>query len=310
MVLFIASIIISQNALSRFATEFLNRFIETLPFLLLGCLTSGLIDVFITSKDIARWLPRHRLGLLIGGVFLGFLFPVGEWGVIPVTRRLFIKGVPLSMGIAFLLAAPVINPIALVSTEIAFGIGAIFIGRIIVTALIAMIVAFVISTFAYPEEILTPQAITPRDNLQANVAHMPFHIGFLRALQIAVRDFFEMAQWLIMGCAWVALLQILLAQESLTSPDVGYIQAGIQLQIQAFILSIGSTGDSALALGFVKLFATGSIISFLSFGAMIDIKSTLMFLGVFRLKAILYVMIMTFIMTLLAGILINVAGFV
>ncbi|MCY3831561.1 MAG: permease, partial [Chloroflexi bacterium] len=109
--------------LSVFATRFLGIFVEAVPFLLLGSITSGLIETFIKSDDIMRFLPRNRLGAAIGGAFLGLVFPVCECGVVPVARRLFKKGMPVSLGVAFLLAAPFMNPIVFASTYIAFGFG-------------------------------------------------------------------------------------------------------------------------------------------------------------------------------------------
>ena len=116
-----------------FATRFLGIFIEAVPFLLLGSLTSGLIESFVKSDDIVRLMPRNRLGAALGGAFLGLAFPVCECGVVPVTRRLFSKGMPLPMGVAFLLAAPFMNPIVFASTYIAFGFGPVFIGRVLLS---------------------------------------------------------------------------------------------------------------------------------------------------------------------------------
>ena len=56
--------------LSVFATRFLGIFVEAVPFLLLGSITSGLIETFIKSDDIMRYLPRNRLGAAVGGAFL------------------------------------------------------------------------------------------------------------------------------------------------------------------------------------------------------------------------------------------------
>ena len=128
-------------AIEVFATRFLGIFIEAVPFLLLGSLTSGLIESFVKREDIIRLIPRNRLGAALGGAFLGLAFPVCECGVVPVTRRLFSKGMPLPMGIAFLLAAPFMNPIVFASTYIAFGIGPVFIGRFFITIIVAVTVA-------------------------------------------------------------------------------------------------------------------------------------------------------------------------
>ena len=145
-VLLVAVLGTGQDAgtiISIFSTRFLGIFIEATPFLLLGTLASGLIDAFVTPDDIARFVPRNRILATIVGAFLGFLFPVCECGVVPVVRRLFTKGLPMSVGVTFLLAAPVINPVVLVSTAVAFGIGPTLIGRFIITIFVAVAVGLV-----------------------------------------------------------------------------------------------------------------------------------------------------------------------
>ena len=52
-------------------------------------------------------------------------------------------------------------------------------------------------------------------------------------------------------------------------------------------------------------FTGGSILAFLTFGPMVDIKSSLMFLGVFRRKIVAYLIILPMLMTLLIGIWVN-----
>src|SRR5687767_13132719 len=121
-----------------FATRFLGIFIEAAPFLLLGTLASGLIEAFVRREDITRILPRNPIAATVVGAMMGFLFPVCECGVVPVTRRLFNKGLPMSVGIAFLLSAPVMNPVVLASTYAAFGWGPILYGRYIITIVVAI----------------------------------------------------------------------------------------------------------------------------------------------------------------------------
>src|ERR1700674_2541199 len=111
------------SLLLTFSTRFLGIFIEALSFLLLGTLISGLIGVFVNKEDMTRLVPRNVIAATLVGSVLGFLFPVCECGVVPVTRRLYQKGLPVSVGITFLLAAPVMNPIVIASTYAAFGFG-------------------------------------------------------------------------------------------------------------------------------------------------------------------------------------------
>lgn len=293
------------STINIFATRFLGIFIEAVPFLLLGSITSGLIEIFIKADDLLRWLPKNRVGAAIGGTFLGLIFPVCECGVVPVARRLFTKGLPMSMGIAFLLAAPFMNPIVFASTFIAFGFGPVLIGRFVITAVVAITVGVVIGSFSRPEEVLKPQSMATLGSIQSNLPQVPFRNRLLRAMYIAGDEFFEMGRFLIVGCILAAAMQTLVPQDSLLALGTGPILSVLFLQILAFILSVCSTVDSFLALAFVNTFTTGSIISFLSFGPMVDIKSALMFRGVFRPKIVLYLIILPFVMNLLAGSVIN-----
>ena len=106
-----------------FVTIFLGIFIEAVPFLLAGSVVSGLIEVYLKRETLFRLIPRQPVVAALMGASMGLLFPVCECGVVPVTRRLYQKGLPVSVGIAFLLAAPVINPIVILSTYAAFGWG-------------------------------------------------------------------------------------------------------------------------------------------------------------------------------------------
>ena len=318
--------------LEVFATRFLGIFIEAVPFLLLGSLTSGLIESFVKREDIIRLIPGNRLGAALGGAFLGLAFPVCECGVVPVTRRLFSKGMPLPMGIAFLLAAPFMNPIVFASTYIAFGIGPVFIGRFVITVVVAVSVALIIGVFARKGSVLKPLAMADvhearshhdhdhdhehaHDHLHDHNDHHHKHDHappglpdkLLHAVQVASDEFFEMGRFLIVGSALAALMQTLVPQESLLALGTGNVLSVVFMQALAYILSVCSTVDSFLALAFVNTFTTGSIISFLSFGPMVDIKSTLMFTGVFKRRIVLYLILLPFVMNMLAGVFINLA---
>jgi len=79
------------------------------------------VEVFVNIEAIFKRFPKNKSLSVVLGALFGLLFPVCECGVIPLARRLYQKGLPFSTGIAFLLAAPVLNPIVLISTYTAFG---------------------------------------------------------------------------------------------------------------------------------------------------------------------------------------------
>ncbi|QPC82570.1 permease [Phototrophicus methaneseepsis] len=295
-----------STLLSIFATRFLGILIEALPFLVLGTLVSGLIEAFVRQEDVLRWLPRNRYLATIGGAFMGLIFPVCECGVVPVARRLFTKGLPVSVGVAFLLAAPFMNPIVFASTFIAFGFGPIFILRFVVTAVVAITIGLIFATNSQPETLLQPAS------WQNEVLHggprRNWRDGLKRTLSVASNEFFEMGRYLYVGCLLASAMQTFVPQEALLAVGTGPILSVFIMQVLAFILSICSTVDSFFVLAFVNTFTMGSVVSFLTFGPMVDIKSTMMFMGVFKRRTVLYLILLPFVLNLLAGVLINALG--
>ncbi|MBI5928618.1 MAG: permease [Chloroflexi bacterium] len=311
-----------MEQLTTFTTIFLGIFIEATPFLLLGSLASGLVEVFISKDDMARVVPRNLIAATIAGGMMGFIFPVCECGVVPLVRRLFNKGIPVSMGVAFLLAAPIINPVALASTYAAYGFGEMLILRFSMGLLVATTIGLLFSLNPRPLSILrpgsvmafagaSPQAHKPtkrlekRNLVKVNQPTDPVHIRVQKALRFASDDFFDMGKYLVIGSLLAAAMQTLIAQSTLTKLGQGPVSSVITMQILAFVLSVCSTVDAFLSLAFRNTFTTGSILSFLVFGPMVDIKSTLMFLNVFNRKIVLYLIVLPFLMAMLIGIFIN-----
>ena len=101
-------------------TIFFGIFVEALPFLLAGVLMSSAIHLFVTPERVRRLLPRRPLGAALAGATLGLVFPVCECGAVPTARSLMQKGAPVPLGLAFMLASPVVNPIVIASTAVAF----------------------------------------------------------------------------------------------------------------------------------------------------------------------------------------------
>lgn len=297
-----------HQRIQTFVTIFLGIFIEATPFLLAGALVSGLIAVFVDQSVIDRRLPKAALpGALIGGV-MGIVFPVCECGVVPVVRRLYEKGLPLSIGIAFLLAAPVINPVVILSTYSAFGWGPVFVGRIVFSFLIAVVVGLIFSR-ARPEEVLSPTVCQAHHEACCHVHDHDHHLPqaplgrrIAQAFTLAGDDFLDMARYLIAGSLLAAAMQTLAPQSALLAVGQGPVISVAVMQALAFVLSVCSTVDAFLALAFAGSFTTGAVLAFLVFGPMVDIKSSLMFLGVFQRRAVAYLIVLPLALSLLMGV--------
>ena len=117
-----------------------------------------------------------------------------------------------------------------------------------------------------------------------------------------------MGRYLIIGSLLAAGMQTLVSQNDLLALGQGPVVSVVTMQAFAFILSVCSTVDAFIALAFTGTFTVGSILAFLTFGPMVDIKSTIMFLGVFRRWAVALLIFLPFLMTMLAGVLLNLLG--
>ncbi len=146
------------NQLQDLLTLSISVIIESLPFVVLGILLSFLVQVWIPDRWIMRVLPRHpvlRRGVIS---FIGILLPVCECGNVPLARGLIVKGFTISESITFLLAAPILNPITIVTTGQAFGFTSpIFIARIVGGFFVANIVGWLFSRHPGQDSLMTPR---------------------------------------------------------------------------------------------------------------------------------------------------------
>ncbi len=257
-------------------------------------------------------MPRNRfLGVLMG-TFAGFVFPVCECGVVPVVRQLYSKHLPAPVGLAFLMAAPVMNPIVLLSTWTAFGFGPVLVGRYLITAIVAIATGMVFSLRGERLEMRQPQLVaqpvTPEQPLSAFERQVAPMARLGAAMRVAVDEFFDMGRFLVVGSLLAAGMQTLVSQDLLASLGQGPFASVLTMQAVAFVLSVCSTVDAFLALAFVGTFSTGSLLAFLTFGPMVDIKTTTMFLGVFKRKTVMWLTVVPLVITAIAGITLNLLG--
>jgi hypothetical protein len=139
---------LTAESLQDVSFAFLSILFEGAPFILLGTLISGFIDVYLPAGTMDRLLPRNRTGAVLVAGLLGGIFPVCECAVVPVIRRLVAKGLPVSCAITYMLAAPILNPVTALSTWKAFtgqGAATMTCSRLILGYLVAVAVGLVVA---------------------------------------------------------------------------------------------------------------------------------------------------------------------
>lgn len=285
-------------------TIFLGIFIEAFPFVLAGVLVSSAIAQFASDRLIQRLMPAGPVRAALLGAVLGLIFPVCECGTVPTTRRLLHKGAPLPFGVAFLLAAPVINPIVIVSTFVAFDGDWLIVGaRVGLTLLIAVVVALVLSRLPNQATLLAAQTLHHDEEC---LCSRHGHTGSLAGLIYHSADeLIEMSRWLIVGALLAATLQTFVPQSTLLGLGQGPFLSVVVLMALALLLSVCSTVDAFIALALSTVFGPGALLAFLVFGPMIDIKSGLMFLTTLSPRAVIWIVGLVTPLVLIAGVLIN-----
>ncbi len=124
--MFFAAFDLPQNAASAgiswpdVALSFFAIILEGTPFLLLGAIISGLVDVFLPTGMIKDLLPRSKTQGVFAAMGTGIIFPLCECGAMPIVQRLIRKGVPPAVATTYMLAAPALNPLAMFGTYLAF----------------------------------------------------------------------------------------------------------------------------------------------------------------------------------------------
>lgn len=251
--------------------------LEALPFVLLGAAVSAAIEVFVP----ARWFERIAglpLPLQIPAVAMaGVAMPVCECGSVPVARRLIVRGVHPAAGIAFMLAAPVINPIVLFSTAVAYsGRGAteMVLGRLGLGLVLAIVAGTIIARRGGGNLVAHAKKSEPKH------AHDHSH-GRLRGfVDHLMSDLLLMGKFIVLGAAIAAALQTIVPQSVftgvLTSPLVG----ALLMIVLAFFLSLCSEADAFVAVSFIQ-FPPGPQLAFLAAGPVLDTKLVLLYGGTF-----------------------------
>lgn len=124
-------------------------------------------------------------------------------------------------------------------------------------------------------------------------------------LDNVVQELRELGGVLVIGSALAAIVQVSVPREIILSLGQGPVSSIIAMMILAAVVSICSTVDAFFALSFASVFTTGSLLAFLVFGPMIDLKNVALLHSVFRSRTILYLFILAGQLTFLLTLIIN-----
>ena len=281
-----------KSLVDNISINFFAVILEALPFMLIGSLAGGLIEVFVPITLIDRAFRQRpiRAVFLAGG--LGLLIPVCECAIIPVVRRLLGKGVPFSSAITFLLAGPIVNLIVLWSTAIAYSYfwPVVFI-RLVCGYVIAVTIGLLFGLFfTHANGLHRDLFYTGQEACGCGSAHgaanEPLVTRMRHALEHACEDFFAVGRYLVIGAFIASILRSTISLETFTDLMGSPWLAILIMMVMAVVLNLCSEADAFIAASFRDLLPGSAQMAFMVLGPMLDIKLLLMYLSVFRKRVI------------------------
>lgn len=257
-----------SDRVQDFVTLSASVVIESLPFVFLGILLSIAVQLFLPEDFLIRRLPRNAILRRVAVSLLGVLLPVCECGNVPLARGLIQRGLTVGESMTFLLAAPILNPVTIITTYQAFGWDdGILIARIAGGFVVANLVGWVFSRHPEPMSLLTPrfQAACAHDATDASSKPR-------KAARMFADETSAMLPALFVGSAVAGLIQVAVSRDLLITLGQNPVLSVFALMLLAFVISICSNVDAFFVLSFGSTFMPGAIVAFLVFGPMIDVK--------------------------------------
>ena len=285
---------------------FQGLLLEAIPFLLLGVAIAGLARWLVPQTAWIQRLPKNPLLAPITGALMGFALPACECGNVPVARRLLASGAPMGTAFGFLFAAPVINPIVLASTWAAFPDQPwLLVARPLGAFVIAVMLSFLLVQL--PETQLLEHALLSERRMSQPLSTVgllersgglvgdpitelaPTKSARLRAsdvLEQSSREFLDLLALLVLGCLIAALVQTWLPRSWLLAVGGAPTGSILALMLLAVVVSVCSSVDAFLALGFAAQVTPGALLAFLLLGPVVDLKLVGLFTVLMRPRAI------------------------
>ena len=289
------------DRLQDWITLSLSVMIEALPFVMLGICIAIIVQVWLPAERLLTYLPQQPLLRRACLSLLGIALPVCECGNVPLARGLLAKGLTPSESLVFLLAAPILNPVTIITTQQAFaGDMTILWARVLGGFAIANLVGWVYARRP-AEELLTNTFVA---SCQADHVQQSKRVA---SLAIFRREVQAMLPALVVGAGLAGLVQVLVSREVLVSLGSQPVWSVIAMVALAFIVSICSNVDAFFALAFRQTFMTGALVSFLTFGPMIDIKMLSLLRTTYRPSVLLQVSAIVGLASITLGLVVNYA---
>ena len=276
--------------------------IESIPFIILGIALSVLVQVWLPEEWLFRILPSRPVPRRLVISLLGMFLPVCECGNVPLARGLVAKGYSVSDSMTFLIAAPIINPVTIITTHQAFGWdNGILVARILGAIVIANILGWLFSKHSEPFSLLTPRFAAQCERPEATGSSG----RVAKSVDMFAREAAVLMPALIVGSMVAGAIQVLVSRDQLVALGSDPLLSVLAMMALAFVISICANVDSFFILPFADTFLPGSLVAFLLLGPIVDIKMLALMRTTYRSSTLLRLTVLVVSLTAAIGMGVN-----
>ena len=231
---------------------------------------SGAITALVPPGWLARTLPKRPLVAVPAAGLAGVALPGCECGAVPIAGRLTARGAAPAAAFAFMLAAPAINPVVLVSTAVAFpGRPEMVAARFAASLATAVAVGLLWARLGREDWIDR----TRQRTVEGGTRWQSF-------IQTALHDFLHAGGWLVVGAMTAATLQVVVPRSVLDGVADHPALAVVALAGLAVVLAVCSEADAFVAASLNQFSLTARLV-FMVVGPVVDLKLVALQTGVF-----------------------------
>lgn len=269
---------------------FLSLIVQGVPFLLAGAALSTLVTQWVPVEQLLRSFPRRPWVAAVGGAVVGFVIPSCECAAVPLVRRLLLSGLPASAALGYLFGSPALNPLALISTWIAYQGNSPWL-MVVLRAVGGFVIAVGLAwgltakgnRFAIRGELALPAGGVSEPAPSIPAVPVRSGSGLASWVLATWNDFWVVSVYYTIGCLVAAGLQIGVPMEGVMSGEgAGAIASMMGL---AVIMSMCSSADAFVANSFVMV-PLAAQLAFLWTGPVLDLKLIWMYRMVLHCRAI------------------------
>jgi uncharacterized membrane protein YraQ (UPF0718 family) len=268
--------------------------LEAVPFVVFGAVVSAAIEAFVPTRFFERLarLPKPLQMPLAG--LAGFAMPLCDCGAVPVGRRLMAKGLAPAAVVTFMLSAPLVNPVVLLSTAVAYRgrdvMWPMLVARPTLALLVAMTVGWVLGARTNKQLLrVRAEDAEAEDHCGAcdgcgSGGHCSAERGRQSRAGVfftqVATDFATLGKYLVIGAIAAGVMKTFIPQSILASVAGTPVLNMVSLMALGALLSLCSSSDAFVAASFVQ-FGAAPQLAFLVFPSMVDTKLGFLYRGTF-----------------------------